>query len=251
MQITGPAIYYHGSFVEDMPDAGEGSLAMLFFHIMRSLDELLYQLMTWLIFYPVTLWRSVRHPLRTMDYAMRELRKKSSEQFRETLRPPIFLLITVVLAHVIELASVGDSTLVSKTSGLADLVNDDTSLIIFRIIAFALFPVAMATIETSLSGKRVDRVTLQEPFYAQCFLAAPFALALSLASIAIRYSNSWLEDDGLLLVGAAAISYVWTEAIWLDRSTRCGWARGLAFSIAGFVICLLLLAAFAWILGGS
>ena len=224
---------------------------MLFFHLMRSLDELLYQLMTWLVFYPVTLWRSVRHPLRTMDYAMSELRKKPSAQFRETLRPPIFLLVTVVLAHVVELGSVGDSTILSNSGGLADLINDDTSLIVFRIVAFALFPVAMGTIETRLAGQQVDRDTLQRPFYAQCFLAAPFALALSLASIAIRYSNSGLEDAGVALVAIGGVAYILIEAKWLVRSTRAGAGRALLSSVAGFVICILLLTALAWALGGE
>jgi hypothetical protein len=228
-----------------------GASAMIFFHIMRSLDELLYELMTWLFFYPVTLWRAVRHPLRTMDYATSELGKDHSEQFRETLRPPIFLLVTLILAHVVEIAAVGDSKLVSSHAGLADLINDDTTLIVFRIIAFALFPVTMATIETWLMREPVDRGTLQQPFYAQCFLAAPFALALSLASTGIRISNTGIETDGILLVLAATVSYVWTEAIWLERSTRRGWPRALAGAAGGFAVCMLILAALAWLLGGS
>lgn len=224
---------------------------MLFFHIMKSLDELLYELMTWLFFYPVTLWRSVRHPLRTMEYARRELRKEDREQFRETLRPPIFLLVTVIIAHLVELGFVGDSNVVSNTVGLADLIDDDTSLIIFRIVAFAIFPVAMATIETILTGDRVDRNTLQEPFYAQCFLAGPFALALSLASTAIRFRHPLIELSAFVLAIAATVSYLCTEAAWLHRSTRQVWLRSLAFAIAGYVICMLILAALGWVLGAE
>ncbi len=85
---------------------------MIFFHILKSLDELLYELMTWLFFYPVTLWRALRHPLRMMEYARTELRKNPEDQFRETLRPPIFLLVTLVIAHIVELDVVGDSKLI-------------------------------------------------------------------------------------------------------------------------------------------
>src|SRR3954454_17756122 len=99
---------------------------MIFFHILKSFDELLYELMTWLLFYPVTLWRTIRHPLRSMVYVKAELHKKSSDQFRDALRPPIFLFVTVIIAHVVELQLVGDSAIVSNQGGLADLVNDDT-----------------------------------------------------------------------------------------------------------------------------
>jgi hypothetical protein len=185
-----------------------------------------------------------------MEFATSELRKEHGEQFRETLRPPIFLLVTLCIAHAVEIAAVGDSNLVNSHAGLADLINDDTTLIVFRIIAFALFPVAMATIETRLMREPVDRTT-QQPFYAQCFLAGPFALALSLASTGIRISNSWIEIDGLVLVAAASGFYIWTEAVWLQRSTRRGWALAVAGSVGGFIICMLILATIARTLGGS
>jgi len=224
---------------------------MIFFHILKSLDELLYELMTWLVFYPITLWRSVRHPLRTMEYARSELKKQSRDQFRSTLRPPIFLLVTLVLAHVVELQAVGDSNLISKHSGLADYINDDTTLIIFRIIGFALFPVIMATIETHLLGEPVNRATLQKPFYAQCFLAAPFALALSLASTAIRYSNSDLQTAGVILVFVASALYIWAETAWLSRATPASGGRAFLSTIEGFAGCTVILTALAMILGGE
>jgi len=97
----------------------------------------------------------------------------------------------------------------------------------------------------------VTRRTLQQPFYAQCFLAGPFALALSLASTGIRISNSWLETGSILLVYAATVFYVWAETKWLERSTPAGRGKALASSVAGFVFCMLTLAALAWVLGGS
>ena len=224
---------------------------MIFFHILRSFDELLYELMTWLLFWPVTLWRSVRHPLRTMEYARTELLKESPDQFRAALRPPIFLFVTVIVAHVVELQAVGDSPIVNAHGGLADLVNDDTSLIVLRIMGFALFPVAMAAIETRLSRQPINRDTLQQPFYAQCYLTAPFALALSLASTAVRISNSSIEEAGIALALVATLFYLATEAKWLERSTRRGWPRALAGSLLGFVICGLIIAGMAGLLGGD
>jgi hypothetical protein len=42
---------------------------MDFLKLIRSLDELLYEIMSWLIFYPVTLWRALTRPLKMMDYS--------------------------------------------------------------------------------------------------------------------------------------------------------------------------------------
>ena len=40
---------------------------MNFFQFLKSLDKLLYEVASWLVFYPVTMWRSARHPLAMMD----------------------------------------------------------------------------------------------------------------------------------------------------------------------------------------
>ena len=35
--------------------------------ILRSLEEFLYEVMTWLVMYPRTLWRAVRNPVSIAD----------------------------------------------------------------------------------------------------------------------------------------------------------------------------------------
>ena len=224
---------------------------MPFLNVARLLDELLYEIMTWLIFYPVTLWRSIRHPLRTMAYARGELAKDSGTQFSETLRPPIFLLVTVMLAYVIELAAVGESAVVTDKTGVANLIDDDQSMMVFRIVAFALFPVIMAAIETWLSSEEVTRQTVKEPFHAQCFLAGPLILALCLATTGVRRPEVWLEPASLAAAMLATLLYVLAETLWFVRRSRCGWARALIASVSGTLICLVLLGSVTWLLGGD
>ena len=36
---------------------------------LNSLDELLFEVMSWLIFFPLTLWRTLAQPLTMMAYA--------------------------------------------------------------------------------------------------------------------------------------------------------------------------------------
>lgn len=224
---------------------------MRFIQGLKSLDDLLYEVMTWLVFYPVTLWRSLRHPLRTMEYARTELTKTDDVRFRDTLRPPVFLLVCVIIAYVIELAAVGEDAVVSSQTGAANLIADDQSMMILRIFAFALFPVIMASVETSLRGKHIDRDTLQAPFYAQCYLAAPFVLVLSLAVTAIRSPTQWIEPAALMAIVPASLVYVAIEADWLVRSTGRGWTRALLSAVGAFVSCILLLGALMWLFGGE
>ena len=42
---------------------------MDFVKILRSFEEFLYEILTWLLFYPRTLWRVLRRPLAMMRYS--------------------------------------------------------------------------------------------------------------------------------------------------------------------------------------
>lgn len=222
---------------------------MRFIQGLKSLDDLLYEVMTWLIFYPVTLWRSIRHPLRTMDYARSELGKDDDVRFADTLRPPVFLLVTVILAYVIELSAVGEDSVVTDQTGVANLIDDDQSMMILRIFAFAVFPAIMASIETLLRGKHIDRDTLRAPFYAQCYLAVPFSFALNLAATAIRAPNAALEIPAYVAALIASLLYVAVEANWFVRSTGRQWFRALSSAVGGYLASMLILAAMLWLFG--
>lgn len=142
---------------------------MDFMKIITSLEELLYELMVWLVFYPITMLRAVFRPLTLMDYADDELGDSDQDRYSDTLSPPIFLAITLALAHLIE--EMGGLTQVKGS-----LLSDDQTLIVFRIVAFALFPMLLS--HRLLRAKRIalDRKTLRRPFYAQCFAAGPSRL---------------------------------------------------------------------------
>lgn len=48
---------------------------MDFLKLLRSLEEFLYELCTWLLFFPRTLYRVVVHPRRMAQYVDTELKK--------------------------------------------------------------------------------------------------------------------------------------------------------------------------------
>ena len=110
---------------------------MNFVQFLKSLDDLLFEFATWLVFYPVTLWRTLRRPEAMMDYADEELGDRDEEQYTDTLSPPIFLLLTLLLSHAIELAMVGQNPLVESDVGLASLITDNTSLLLVRLVFFS------------------------------------------------------------------------------------------------------------------
>ena len=224
---------------------------MHFFQLLKSLDELLYEVMSWLVFYPITLWRTVRHPMRMMAYAGAQQADDVQAPYGDTLSPPIFLLLTVLFAHGVELAAVGESSIVADTRGLAGLVSDDTSLIVMRLIAFSVFPVVVASSFVRRTGRKLDRDTLERPFYAQCYATAPYALAFSLAATLSQMDWAWGQPATAAMVGVATLGWLALQTVWFTRQLATGPIRGFIYALWAYVQCLAVLVVLAWLMGGE
>jgi len=196
-----------------------------FFNLLQSLDELLYEVMSWLVFYPVTLWRTLVRPLQMMDYSDVEQGDAAEEQYTDTLSPPLFLLLSLILVHAAEIALVGANAVVVSKVGLSALVSNDTDLIILRIVTYSLFPMLMATRMLRARKVEVNRQTLRAPFYSQCYGAALLAILLGTGELLIRLGHEWS-----LLIGAALMLFglLWfgtLQTAWFNQHLKCGRLR--------------------------
>ncbi len=195
---------------------------MNFFNLIQSLDDLLYEVMSWLVFYPVTLWRTLVRPLQMMDYSDVEQGDAADEQYTDTLSPPLFLLLSLILVHAAEIALVGDDAMIASKVGLAAFVSNNTDLIILRIVSFSLFPVMLATRMVRAQGLQVNRDTLRAPFYSQCYVAAVLAMLLGGGVILIKLAHDWsvLAGGALALFGLLWFGFLQTA--WFNQHLKCG-----------------------------
>ncbi|QNO25473.1 hypothetical protein EEB18_011705 [Sphingopyxis sp. OPL5] len=208
---------------------------MNFFNLLQSLDELLYEVMSWLVFYPVTLWRVLVHPLKMMDYSDVEQGDVSDQQYTDTLSPPLFLLLSLILVHAAEIALVGTDAVVASKVGLSAFVSNNTDLIILRIVLYSLFPVMMATRMVRARGLQVDRATLRAPFYSQCYVAAVLAMMLGTAVILIKQGHDWsvLAGGALALFGLLWFGFLQTA--WFNQHLKCGRLRAFGHASRAMV----------------
>ena len=207
--------------------------------------------MSWVIFYPRTLWRSVRHPLRLMARVDGELKLPPAEQFRDVVSPPIFLLLTVVAANGFQVAVFGENPLIDNGVGLASLISDNTSLILFRLVAFAMLP-AIAGASALIGARRpVDRDTLQPYFYAQCFATTPVVLLCSVAETLSRLTQPVSDIAGAAVFGVAALFYLFVEARWFMKEVGRSAAIGIAWAFATLMVSLFVLGGTALLFAAS
>ena len=156
---------------------------MDFLKIVKSIEELLYEVMAWLVFYPKTLWPVITRPSE-MKYSDVEQTEAPEQQYIDTLSPPLFLMLSILISHAIEVAM--HERIVLRGGLAEELVQSHEYLLMLRAIAFSIVPLMFALALLKGLGQKVDREKLRGPFYSQCYVAAPFALAFGLASVGMR-----------------------------------------------------------------
>ena len=208
---------------------------MNFFNLLQSLDELLYEVMSWLVFYPITLWRTLVHPLKMMDYSDLEQGDADDQQYTDTLSPPLFLLLSLIIVHAAELALVGTEAVVTSKIGLSALVSTNTDLIMLRIVSYSLFAVLMATRLVRARKVELTRQTLRAPFYSQCYVVALLAILFGAATIMIRLAHTWSLVTGVVLALAALLWFGTLQTAWFVQHLKCSRLRAFGHASRAMV----------------
>lgn len=200
---------------------------MDFFKLLRSLDELLFEFLTWIIYYPRTLWMVVRRPLRMLDYSDHELRDEGEEQYTDTLSPPLLLLITVVIAHVIEVNL--HSEIIKAGSDMARaIVSSDQNVIALRAFVFGLLPLFTAAAYVKRKGLPLERKYLRAPFFAECYVVAVFVVFITATSAASSLYPKIAHIVIPLGYTGAVSWYLIVETLQLRRTLGLGVAAAVA-----------------------
>lgn len=200
---------------------------MDFFKLIERLDEILYRVASWLLFYPITVWRMIISPLKTMQSVVRELSQEEPKQFDDTIPPPLFLLLTIIIVHAIELGTTGESELVTSQRGLTRLITSDSSLIFFRIMMFSVLALAAALRLNRAKGLPLDSESLKAPFYAQCYAAGFLVLLSDGVALVVERHLSFDDPFYYAILGTALIWLLIVEAGWFAVQLGRTFAQGL------------------------
>ena len=213
---------------------------MDFVKILRSFEEFLYEVLTWLLFYPRTLWRVLCNPLAMMRYSDGEQNDAPENQYRAAISPPLFLIISIIVAHLLELGAHNSAAL---QAGFRSFFQADQTFLLLRCIVFGLYPLTFAAALIRHLGVPLDRTSLRAPFFAQCYVGAPYALMLSAAGIGGRMKDPLVVSvSGLLLVAAAAW-FLWGEARWFRDRLSLGLPRAFGMALGLWGITTIIIAA--------
>ncbi len=206
---------------------------MDFIGIIRSLEELIYEIMSWLIFYPRTLWRILVDPVAVAAYSDAEQNDKPDEQYTDTLSPPLLLIITLLINYFVA-SSIGGDPLVATTKMGAQITKSPQNLLMLRAFIFAIFPLIISCFAMWRNHQTIDRATLRRPFFSQCFLITPFALMIQLSGILLRLPAAGAAAASAMAI-VALLWFTWAQTGWFAARlpvSRRG-AAGLAIVAIG------------------
>jgi hypothetical protein len=197
---------------------------MDFMRMLRSLEELLYEVMTWLVFYPRTFFLTLFRPLKTLEYCRQQFHREEAEQFDRSLSPPLFLLLSILLSHLLQLV-IGYDPLAQSRNPLAHA--SEQNLVVIRSLMFALFPLVFALHHVRVTKLELSHATLRAPFFIECYPAAVYILIFQLG-FTLSGAFAIGHIAGALLWIAATGWYLAVETAWISRSMP----RGRAFLVA-------------------
>lgn len=212
---------------------------MDFLKILRSFEDFVFEAASWLIFFPLTLYRIVRRPLATMAYSDREQSESTEHRYDDALSPPLVLLFTIFLANALGSALHVPPPETSSVM-IASLYASQQNLILFRSLSFSLIPLIAAATLLKLQDRRLNRESLRGPFYAQCYLAAPLAALFSVGSILHQRSGSAAAID-LTLMAAGFVWLLIVQTRWFHAKLAVSWARAAATAVWAVVRALLVI----------
>ena len=214
---------------------------MDFLKILRSFEEFIVEATSWLIFYPLTLWRVLRHPMRTMDYSDREQADSEEHRYDDAVSPPLTLLATIVLANVVA-AGLHVAPPESSSYLLQPVIQSQQNLVLFRCLLFSLAPLVAAVTLVRRQNKKLSRENLRDPFYAQCYLAAPFAAAISVGGVFVQRADLNSLIGGAIMIGAL-IWFLACQAAWFDHKLSVGRVRAVFIALGAMARALIYLIA--------
>jgi hypothetical protein len=202
--------------------------------LLRSLEEFLYELVGWLVFYPRTFWQALVHPDKIARYTRQELQKPLETRFQETISPVLMLILTVALGHGMELALRVALPPTSSPVGRL-LFGSEEGIMLTRSAIACVYALGAALGTLRRQHVRVTRETLREPFSIHAFLACPFVLALAIGNLLSQVADPRWMTAGIVLQFVAVGWYLWARTRAFRALNDASWMRAFGLVLASFL----------------
>lgn len=196
--------------------------------IIKAVEELIFEISSWLLCYPKSLSKALARPSWAVEYVKGELSKDKSGAFDEYMSPALFYAFSValvVLPHIEDVQSAYAHLLPESAHHL--LFASPEKIVLTAAILFGACPLGFAWVANAASRVKISRSALRIPLHAQFLIAGPFVVLLSIAIHAVDLLGRWPMT-------AATAWFCSAEWLFFQRFLGTDRFRSVLFVLAGF-----------------
>lgn len=225
---------------------------MDFVRTLQSLEEAVYEVITWVLFLPKTLAQILFRPDWVRGYVSAEFDKDQADRFQAYLSPVLFWLIVAVVPYA--------ATSLNTDTTQLNLRIPDMSILLSTMLLLVTVPTWFAFILLKMQSQPLERSALKRLLYIQCYPAALFELMILPSAVYVASRGEGLSpavvaiSQVLLVIGVAW--FLLAQVTIFRAELRVGWGGALGRAAIATLSSLLILAAvltgyvlFLWLTG--
>ncbi|MEK7442977.1 MAG: hypothetical protein AAB571_11665 [Chloroflexota bacterium] len=204
---------------------------MDFVKIFQSIEDVIYEIATWIVFVPKTLLFVLLRPQWTQPYVTSEWAKEAKQRFKEFMSPPLFWVIVAIVPNILLYTLLPDAKDVYSSLSFAD-----------RFFALATFlvgvPAFFAATLQQIKEHGVEKDSLKRFFYIQCLVCAPAQLGLVMYDRLTARAASDAAPYFLMLIG---LWLVGMETVIFKQELNTSWWKALGLALLSALACFAVL----------
>jgi hypothetical protein len=207
------------------------------FKILQALEEVIFEVMTWIMLLPKTLIQIIFKPREIIQYVSDECEsKKLEDQFDEFLSPILFWIIVAVLPLTYALLSESDI----QDGGFLAIFLENKILLGAGIASLPLLTY-LTWIEL-VNDRPIRKSALKRMFFIQCYITSPAVLIITLI---VRLTTTiWIFQEYLL---AALVFVLFYETIVMKTELKVEWGKAVWRAVQPLLIIAVIIIVIAFV----
>jgi hypothetical protein len=189
---------------------------MVQFKILQALEDVIFEIMAWLMLLPKTLIYVVFAPIKAIEYVNSEWEKEPEKRFDEFLSPIAFWIMVAVLPLTYTLLSEKEL----QQSGVLAVFMEN-KIFLGASIASLLLLVYVTWIELT-NNRPLRKSALKKMFYVQCYITSPAILIITLI---FRLTTTVQSLQRYLLLSTLFV--IFYETFVMKYELAVGWRKAI------------------------
>lgn len=182
------------------------------FNLPKLIEQGVYDVMMWIMFFPATVIRMVFRPRKTLAYVREQALEDPNTAFADAMRPALFLAIAIIIGGFFAPDDI-EALQKAAPNAFGKLIYGSwTTAAAFSVIASCMIPLVGALMVDLLTPGKVTRTSMRIPFDQQCYVGAPstllFAFLVGAGETTIGMTAT-LVIAALLAIWLIAVEYIY------------------------------------------